>query len=284
MKSSWMIVAGFLFALMGVFVKLGSVYFSSAELVFYRSVIGLIVIFALVRVQKLPLATSHVASHVWRGLSGFFALLLFFYAISVLPLATAITLNYTSPLFLALLLTLVLKEKPHGALIGAILVGFCGVVLLLRPTLHAAQLEAGLMGLASGFLAGIAYFNVNQLGKQGEPEWRVVFYFTLVSTIGAGAWMLIHSFRPLTWEQVPLLLGLGASATLAQLAMTRAYRVGKTLVVGSLAYITVVFASLFGIAIWGEWLEPTAWLGVGLIVSSGIFSVLWTQRAAAMVK
>ena len=279
-----MIVAGFLFALMGVFVKLGSVYFSSAELVFYRSVIGLIVIFALVRVQKLPLATSHVASHVWRGLSGFFALLLFFYAISVLPLATAITLNYTSPLFLALLLTLVLKEKPHGALIGAILVGFCGVVLLLRPTLHAAQLEAGLMGLASGFLAGIAYFNVNQLGKQGEPEWRVVFYFTLVSTIGAGAWMLIHSFRPLTWEQVPLLLGLGASATLAQLAMTRAYRVGKTLVVGSLAYITVVFASLFGIAIWGEWLEPTAWLGVGLIVSSGIFSVLWTQRAAAMVK
>ena len=284
MKSGWMIVAGFLFALMGVFVKLGSVYFSSAELVFYRSVIGLAVIFAIVRAQKLPLATPNVAMHVWRGLSGFFALLLFFYAISVLPLATAITLNYTSPLFLALFLTLVLKEKPHWALIGAILVGFCGVVLLLRPTLHSEQLDAGLMGLASGFLAGIAYFNVNQLGKQGEPEWRVVFYFTLVSTIGAGAWMLVHRFHPLTWEQVPLLLGLGASATLAQLAMTRAYRVGKTLVVGSLAYLTVVFASLFGIAIWAEWLEQSAWLGVGLIVLSGIFSVLWTQRAAAMVK
>ncbi len=284
MKSSWMVVAGLLFAIMGVFVKLGSAYFSSAELVFYRSAIGLVVIFTIVRVQKLPLATPHVATHVWRGLSGFFALMLFFYAISALPLATAITLNYTAPLFLAILLTLFLKEKLHWELVGAILVGFSGVVLLLRPTLGSEQSAAGLMGLASGFLAGIAYFNVNQLGKQGEPEWRVVFYFTLVATLGAGAWMLLHIFHPLAWRHLPILLGLGASATLAQLAMTRAYRVGKTLVVGSLAYTTVVFASLFGILLWGEWLDKLSWLGMALIVLSGIFSVLWTQRASTIVK
>lgn len=284
MKSSWMVVAGLLFAIMGVFVKLGSAYFSSAELVFYRSAIGLAVIFTIVRVQKLPLATPHVATHVWRGLSGFLALMLFFYAISALPLATAITLNYTAPLFLAILLTLFLKEKLHWELIGAVVVGFSGVILLLRPTLHSDQARAGLLGLASGFLAGIAYFNVNQLGKQGEPEWRVVFYFTLVATLGAGAWMLLHIFHPLAWRHLPILLGLGASATLAQLAMTRAYRLGKTLVVGSLAYITVVFASLFGILLWGEWLDKLSWLGMGLIVLSGIFSVLWTQRASTIVK
>ena len=284
MKSTWMIVAGFLFGLMGVFVKLGSHYFSSAELVFYRSVIGLAVIYAIVRLQRRSLATPHVATHVWRGLSGFVALMLFFYAISVLPLATAITLNYTSPLFLALLLIFVLKDKPHGWLIGAILIGFAGVVLLLRPNLHSAQLTGGLMGLASGFFAGIAYFNVKQLGQQGEPEWRVVFYFTLVCTLGAGAWMLIHTFHALTWESAPILLGLGTTATLAQLAMTRAYRVGKTLVVGSLAYTTVIFASLFGILLWNEWLSALSWLGVGLIVLSGMLSVLWTQRAAPIVE
>ena len=284
MKSSWMIVASLLFAIMGVFVKLGSAYFSSAELVFYRSAIGLLVIFAIVRVQKLPLATPHITAHVWRGLSGFFALMLFFYAISALPLATAVTLNYTAPLFLAVLLTVFLREKPSWEVIGALLLGFSGVVLLLRPSLPSDQVNAGLMGLASGLLAGIAYFNVSQLGKQGEPAWRVVFYFTVVSTLGAGAWMLFHTFQPVTWRQLPILLGLGISATLAQLAMTHAYRVGKTLVVGSLAYTTVVIASLLGILFWDEWLSTLSWIGMSLIVTSGILSVLWTQRASSIVK
>lgn len=275
MKSGWMVVAGFLFGLMGVFVKLGAQHFSSAELVFYRSLIGLVVIFGIVRMQGLSLTTPHVASHVWRGLSGFFALMLFFYAISALPLATAITLNYTSPLFLALLLTLWLKEKPHWRLIGAILLGFVGVLLLLRPNLHTEQIIGGVMGLTSGFLAGIAYLNVKQLGALGEPDWRVVFYFTLISTLGAGAWMLIHQFHALSWQTLPILLGLGTTATLAQLAMTRAYRVGKTLVVGSLAYSTVIFASLFGILFWDEWLSPLSWLGIGLIVASGVLSAFW---------
>ena len=275
MKSSWMIVAGLLFGLMGVFVKLGAPYFSSAELVFYRSIIGLVVIFGIVRAQGLSLATPHVASHLWRGLSGFLALMLFFYAISALPLATAITLNYTSPLFLALLLTLWLKENPHWRLIGAILLGFLGVILLLRPSLHPEQIKGGLMGLASGFLAGFAYLNVKQLGAMGEPEWRVVFYFTLFSTIGAGAWMLLHEFHAVSWQTLPILIGLGTTATLAQLAMTRAYRIGNTLVVASLAYTTVIFASLFGILFWHEWLSPLSWLGIGLIVSSGVLSAFW---------
>ena len=273
MKSGWMIVAGVLFAFMGVFVKLGSAYFSSAELVFYRSLIGLLVIFFIIKAQRLPLSTACWKMHLWRGLSGFFALMLFFYAISQLPLATAITLNYTAPLFLALLTTLVLKEKPNGSMLFAIFLGFSGIVLLLRPTLHQDQLTAGLLGLASGFLAGVAYLNVKQLGQAGEPEWRTVFYFTLVSTIGAGIWMLIHHFHAITFKSFLLLLGLGTTATLAQLAMTRAYRLGKTLVVASLAYVTVVFASLLGILIWNEILPFTSWLAIAIIITSGIISI-----------
>src|SRR5574340_61206 len=278
MKSGWMVVAGFLFGLMGVFVKLGSAHFSSAELVFYRSLIGLVVISAIIKSRRHPIATVHWRMHVWRGLSGFFALMLFFYSISQLPLATAVTLNYTSPLFLALLTALVLKERPQLPLLFAILLGFAGVVLLLRPTLHHDQLVAGLTGLASGALAGVAYLNVKQLGQLGEPEWRVVFYFTLVCTIGAGMWMLLHHFHSVTAKGLLILLGMGTTATLAQLAMTRAYRLGRTLVVGSLAYSTVVFASLLGIALWGETLSATSWLAILLIVVSGIVSMRAAPR------
>lgn len=273
MTSSWMIVAGFLFGCMGVFVKLGAQYFSSAELVFYRSLFGLAVIYLIVRSQGLSLATPNWKAHFWRGLSGFLALMLFFHAISALPLATAITLNYTSPLFLALLTVLVLKERPRLLLIFAVVLGFAGVVLLLNPTFHGSQAGAGLMGLLSGFLAGIAYLNVRQLGAMGEPEWRVVFYFTLFSTLGGGAWMLVHTFHPVTPTNFLLLLGMGTTATLAQLAMTRAYRTGKTLVVGSLAYTTVIFASLWGILLWGEILSPASWFAIALIILSGVISL-----------
>jgi drug/metabolite transporter (DMT)-like permease len=268
-----MIVAGFLFGCMGVFVKLGAEYFSSAELVFYRSLFGLAVIFLIVRVQGFSLATPLWKAHFWRGLSGFLALMLFFYAIANLPLATAVTLNYTSPLFLALLSVLVLKERPRILLLLAVVLGFVGVVLLLRPTFQGSQVTAGLMGLMSGFLAGIAYLNVKQLGAMGEPEWRVVFYFTLFSTLGGGAWMLLHSFHSISWRGLLILVGLGTTATLAQLAMTRAYRTGKTLVVGSLAYSTVIFASLWGVLLWNEVLPPTSWLAIGLIVLSGVISL-----------
>ena len=268
-----MLAAGLLFACMGVFVKLGSAHFSSAELVFYRSVIGLAAIYAITRYQQLPLATRHWKMHLGRSLSGFVALLLYFYAISALPLATAVTLNYTSPLFLALLTTLWLKERAHWPLVLAIMLGFAGVVVLLQPTLNQEQFFAGCIGLVSGFLAGIAYFNVKQLGEIGEPEWRVVFYFTLVSTLCAGVWMLLNTFHSVNRENLLILLGLGTTATLAQFAMTRAYGKGKTLVSGSLAYSTVVFASLFGIVLWGEVLPVSGWLAIGLIAASGIISI-----------
>ncbi len=281
MKSGWMVVAGFLFGCMGVFVKLGAEFFSSAELVFYRSLFGLIFLFIIVQARRLPLVTPVWRMHLWRGLSGFVALMLFFYAISALPLATAVTLNYTSPLFLAFLSVLVLREAFHWPLVAATLLGFLGVLLLLQPTFQQDQTFAGLMGLTSGFFAGIAYLNVKQLGKIGEPSYRVVFYFTLLCTVGGGLWMAIHVFHPINLHSFWLLLGMGTTATLAQLAMTQAYRVGNTLVVGSLAYSAVVFASLWGILLWGEVLSAASWLGVALIVFSGIIASHAGARIAA---
>jgi len=115
--------------------------------------------------------------------------------------------------------------------------------------------------------------HVKQLGQLREPDWRTVFYFTFISTLGAGLWMLFDDFQALHWQDAPILGGLGLSATLAQLALTRAYRTGDTLVVASLAYVTVLLASLFGIMFWAEHLSLDAWLAIGLIIVSGIIGV-----------
>jgi len=273
-----MLVAAFFFAIMGVLVKIGAQKFTTPELVFYRSFFGLVFIFAFTRFRHLSVTTPLLGKQLSRATIGFISLLLFFYAISELPLATAVTLNYTSPLFMAIFTPFLLHERPRKLLIAAIILGFLGVVLLLKPSLHADELIAGGLGLLSGILAGVVYINVTQLARAGEPDWRTVFYFTLVCTIGGSLWMLLHHFSPLTWQDLPLLLGMGASATIAQLAMTRAYRTGNSIAVGSLAYTTVVIASLFGIVLWGETLSPDRWLAVGLIILSGIISVRATSR------
>ena len=278
MKSSWMLVAGLLFGLMGVFVKLGAAHFSYIELVFYRSFFGLLLVYIIMRQQHVSVATQHWRNHLWRGISGSVALALFFHCITVLPLATAVTLNYTAPLFLTIFTMLVFKDKFHLPLTAAIMLGFCGVVLLLHPTLQRDQLLPGLLGLISGFLAGIAYINIKHLAVIGEPDTRTVFYFSLIATLGSGVWLLFDTVYAITLQGFAILLGLGSSGTLAQLAMTRAYRTGRTLVVGSLAYSTIVFASLFGMLLWDETLSLSSWLGMAFIIASGVLSLRLTPK------
>ena len=279
--SLWMLVAALGFATMGALVKVGSAKFSSAELVFYRSLFGFLLIFTLIRIKRLPIKTPHLNKQLARALIGFVALLMFFYAISHLPLATAITLNYTSPLFLAAFMPFMLLERPKKILYLAILM--IGIILLLKPSFAREDLLAGIVGLCSGIGAGLAYVHVKQLGNLHEPDWRTVFYFTLISTIGAGIWMLFDQVSVVTWHDLPILLGLAGSATLAQLALTRAYRTGKTLTVASLSYATVVISSLFGILFWAEHLSASEWLAIGLIMIGGVLSTYSAQHAEPIV-
>jgi drug/metabolite transporter (DMT)-like permease len=276
--SMWMLVAALGFGVMGALVKLGATKFSSAELVFYRSAFGLMSIYIFIAYRKLPLATPVLGKQISRALVGLVSLALFFYAIAHLHLATAITLNYTSALFLAAFMPFLLHEKPKPILLGAILLGFTGVTLLLKPSFSSENALAGAVGLLSGFGAALAYVHVKQLGKLNEPDWRTVFYFTCISTIVSGIWMLFDRFVALTWQDLPMLLGLGISATIGQLAMTRAYRTGSTLIVASLAYTTVIFATLLGAIFWQEALTITEYSAIGIIILSGIISVNSTPQ------
>ncbi|MEQ1662154.1 MAG: DMT family transporter [Thiobacillus sp.] len=282
MKSSWMLVAAALFALMGVLVKQASAHFSPAELVFYRSAFGLLAIWGVIAVHNrawfAPLATRHLQAHFWRGLSGFTALVLFFYAIARLPLATAVTLNYTAPLFLAGLSAWWLHEKHGRGLLAAVALGFVGIVLLLRPQVQGQAWLPALAGLVSGMLAAVAYVNVKQLGKLDEPEWRVVFYFTLLATAGGGVWMALAGFHRPAPGDWPWLVGIGVTATVAQLALTRAYHRGRTLTVGALAYTTVGFSAGYGVLLFDERLPLLAWVGMATVALAGVLAV----RASAL--
>lgn len=274
MTSSWMLVAGALFATMGLCAKYLAGQFSGAELSLYRSIVGLVGIGAFVAWNRQTLATPFARGHFWRGLTGTLSLVAYFYAMTQLPLATAVALNYTSPLWLALLSTLLLGERFRPRLLAAIGLGFVGSILLLRPTFSAGQTVAGLIGLGSGFCGACAYLNVKRLGAAGEPEWRVVFYFALAGTLGSALThgLVWRDFHPVAARQLLPLLGMGAAATLAQLAMTRAYHRGNTLVVGTLSYSTILFASLGGLLFFEEAVPPVAWIGMAIVIASGLLA------------
>jgi drug/metabolite transporter (DMT)-like permease len=266
----WMIIATFFFAFMGMFVKLGSPYFSEIELVFYRSFISLIFIILIIVNKKISLKTNFKKLHFYRSFVGFLSLLAFFYAISHLPLSTAISLNYTSPLFVALLITFFLNKKPSFYVCCLLLIGFFGAFLILKPTLIGNSAFAGFIGLLSGFGAGLAYLFMAQLGKVNEPDTRVVFYFTLLSSICAGLLMLLEDTNSEIFQHWWLLLGLGVSATIAQLALTKAYRVGNTLKNAGLSYLTILFSSILGLIVFSETLDVLSLVGILLIIISGI--------------
>ncbi len=280
MQSLWMIAASFLFACMGVCVKLAAATHSAVEITFWRSAISLILMYGLVRLRGVPLGTPHWRWQIARGAVGFSALFSYFYAITLLPLATAVTLNYTSAIFLALYLGFAGMQMRKGIL-GALLLGLVGVALLLKPTFHADQLMGGLIGLGSGILAGMAYFSVRELGARGEAETRTVFYFSLVSSIGSGLWLLFSDVHPVDLRSGLLLLGVACFATAAQLAMTRAYSRGKTLMSAALAYSTVIFSSLFGMLIWGEVMAASSWLAIVLIIASGVAATHFSRANPA---
>ncbi|MBK8072102.1 MAG: DMT family transporter [Ramlibacter sp.] len=291
MQALWMVLASLLFATMGVCVKIASAYFNSAELVFYRGVIGMWVMWALARSSGVSLATTYPGMHAWRSLIGVMSLGAWFYAIAHLPLATAMTLNYMSSVWVAAFLIggallvwnpLRKDSQPlrQGPLMLTVIAGFAGVVMMLRPTLDQNQLFAGLIGLLSGLGAAFAYMQVMALGKVGEPEARTVFYFAVGSAVAGGAGMLVTGTSVWNWTHALWLLPVGLLASLGQLCMTRAYSHGAKLVVASLQYSGIVFGAFYSVVLFNDQLPPIAWAGMALIVASGIAATVLRKRAA----
>ena len=284
MQALWILAAGLCFALMAVFVKVGARYFSTAELVLYRSIISAFVMMAVMRQRRVGFRTTRLGMHARRGILGFIALMMFFYTMTQLPLATAVTLNYTSPLYMAVFALFLVGERPRLVLTCSVILGFGGAVMLLRPTLSSDQWWPGMIGLASGGVSGLTYYNVRGLVHAGEPELRVVFYYALFATLGSVIWILPHGFNSLSRETVGPVIGVAAFGTLGQVFLTWAYGKGKTIVTATLSYSGIVFSSVLGIWIWGDVLTWTSWLAILIIVVSGIVAVWKSQDAPTLIQ
>ena len=285
MSAPWLIVlASFLFATMGVCVKLASAHYAAGEIVFYRGLTGALMMLAFARWRRRSLATRVPAMHFWRSATGVVSLCLWFYALGNLPLATGMTLNYMSSVWMALFLlggaVWLGAARVDSRLIAAVLVGFAGVALVLRPTVQTSQAWYGLSGLSSGLLAAIAYLQITALGRVGEPDVRTVFYFSIG---GAALGALLasvtgwHAHSPIG---ALLLLAIGTLATVAQTLMTRAYTLGATLTNASLQYLGIVFASLFGVWLFDDALGWSAVSGIALIIAAGLAATYLQARTA----
>jgi len=291
MQALWMVAGSFFFATMAVCVKFASESFSSAELVFYRGVLGMLFLWVLARRQGVPLSTPYPSMHAWRSLVGVLSLGAWFYAIGELPLATAMTLNYMSSVWVAAFLVggALITWTPQrgdkaparqGALIVAVLTGFAGVIMMLRPTIEQKQMFAALVGLMSGITAALAYMQVMTLGKLGEPGTRTVFYFAAGSAVAGAAGMLFTGVSAWNWTHAIWLLPMGLLASVGQLCMTHAYSQGATLVVASLQYSGILFGAVYSIALFGEKIPPIGWAGMLLIVASGTGATMLRARAS----
>ena len=282
-----MVSASLLFALMGVCVKLASSHYGAGEIVFYRSVMGLLLMAGALRWRGISWRTAVPAMHFWRSAGGTTALCMWFYAIGGLPLATAMTLNYMSSVWIALFLiggAVLLgngKSGLDGRLVATVLAGFAGVALMLRPTIAQDQLWHGLIALLSGVLAATAYLQVSALGRVGEPGERVVLYFS-VSGVVAGATLavLMGDLHGHTLRGAALLLGIGLLATAAQWMMTRAYATGATLGIASLQYLGIVFSFGFGVFLFKDPVTSASLLGMLLIIGAGVAATLLRPSAA----
>ena len=281
-----MVAASFFFASMAVGIKFASHSFSTFELVFYRGIVSVIFMAVVVRARGASLRTPIPMMHVTRSAIGVVSLGSWFYAIAHLPLATAMTLNYMSGVWVAAFIVggalLYGKSERQGPLLATVLMGFAGVVLTLRPTIDHDQLFAGVVGLLSGMGAALAYMQVTALGRAGEPEERTVFYFSVGTAIVGGAGMLFTDITPwanVRWQDAAWVVPIGVLASMGQWCMTRAYSFGATLVVASMQYSGIVFASIFSLTLFGDHIAPMGWIGIAVIVTSGVLATVLRARA-----
>lgn len=265
-----MIGASLAFTGMATCIKLAAEHgVPTGQILFYRGAVSLLLMYLYLRWQQMPLATPHWKAHAIRSGFGLLAMLLYITGIVLLPLPTAVTLNYASPLVLACMLLIIYRERAHPLMLLAMFGGLCGIVLLLRPTFDASQWLGGVVALASAVTAAISALNIRALGKLNEPPARTVLYFSFFITLGALPLFIVSEPQSLTIDGGLCVLGVGTLATAGQAMITLAYQRGHTMLVSLLGYSQVVFTSLIAMLLWNDRLSLLSWLGMALIIVSG---------------
>lgn len=285
MHSLWMVLASFMFALMGAGVKFaGELNVPLGLAIIARGLPSIILIFIWAIATKHSLRPKSFKLHFFRNLFGVTALTLVFYCYSVLPLATATTLNYTSSLFVGLWVFIKgVEGRRDWFRFFTCLLGFASVLLVLRPSLSEDQYIPVLLGLASGVCAAVAMMQIRSLGKLGESTWLTVFYFSIVITIAGFIGLDRSAVADVSAQAWVALLAIGLSGLVGQLCITKAYGSGSPILSAVLLYLTIVFAVLMGVLFWDDVPDPLVWLGIAGVITAGALSAWATVLNARKI-
>lgn len=263
--------AAAIFAVMGALVKAVGGELPNVVVVFFRNFLALVLLVPyLMRGRGVAaLRTDHFARHLVRGLAGLGAIYLFFYTLGRLPLAEAVVLYYTAPLFIPIVAHVWIGEPVPSAVRWAVGVGFAGVVLILRPGAGLLQ-PVSLAGLGGGVMMAVAMVSIRRMADT-EPPGRIVFYFSFLATV--------FSALPLVWNwQTPsprawgLLWAIALTAVFGQILLTRGYSLAPAGRVGPFSYANVVFSALLGWLFWSEGFDTWSGFGALLVCGAGMMA------------
>lgn len=267
----YMAAGAFFFSLMSLLVKVAGQRLPSQEIVLARSVVILVLSYGVLRRAGTDLRGHNRQLLVVRGVLGFTALSAFYYAVVHLPLADATVIQYTNPIFAGLIAVRVLDERIGGREAGAVLASLTGVVLVARPSFlfgeSAAVLDpvAVAIGLAGAVFSAAAYVTVRKLRVSEDPV-VIVFYFAIVSVLGAVPTALPGALWPTPAEWVAL-LGVGVATYLGQIYLTRGLHLERAGRATAIGYLQIIFAAIWGAFFFAEYPDGISILGAGLIIA-----------------
>jgi len=271
--------ASLTFAIMGAVVKVVSLSLTNEMIVFFRNFCSLFFILPWIWYSRPPggVRTSYFSLHLLRSMAGLGGMYCFFYVIARLQLSESFLLMSTAPLFIPIIAYLWINEPVERKVRGAIVIGFIGIIIILKPGMGVFQ-PIAFIGLAVGLLGALAMVSIRRMSSS-EPTIRIVFYFTVFGTL-ISAMPLIWLWQSPKAEVWWLLALMGLLAAVGQFLLTKGYSLAPAAKVGPFSYSSVVFAMILGWILWDEGLDYLTWLGAFLIFVAGIITTRKTETHA----
>lgn len=268
--------AFFMFTIMNVFAKLLSVNHSVIEIAFYRNLIAslpfLIMVFVLGDRDILVIRSKPIAVGT-RAVLGSITITTTFAAFSLMPMADTTALLFTSSLFIPVLGLIFLKEMVGPYRWAAVIVGFAGVMIMVRPSGEVYVLGV-VVALSAALLQAIMQVFLRYLGGYERPE-TVTFYFFVIGTLVTALPLPFVVVRP-TLAEVPLLFGVGLTGAAAQWLLSVAFRNAPAAIISVFNYSSIVWSMLFGWMIWNDWPLPPVLAGAAIVIASN-FVMIWRE-------
>ena len=268
-----MLMSILLFSLMDATVKWLGTFYPTTQIMFFRCTVALVPVLVIIYLRGGIgiLRTSQQKLHLLRSLMGITAMALAFYAFSLMPLAEAVSILHTAPLFMTALSVLLLRETVGIRRWSAVLLGFIGMLLVVRP--GSGMLESGsLFMLAAAFLIGCTTIVIRHLSKVDDPV-CITFYFTVTGVIVSFLGILLQGWTPPPQSDLALLMLVGLLGGLAQYLMTLSYQRLAIAIVSPLKYLTIVFSGVIGYLIWGDIPDLQSLCGIALIIVTGLYTL-----------